>query len=171
MIFLEKSNLIIDNKNSFVSLLEETDKEFRIKYNWSTEEKYSSYNIFQATSPSSLMYKLLLELKNHVCKYIGDQHLWIQAWLNINKHPNLIIEHKHSFPWHGYISIEPKTTITVFDGFEINNEPGQIYFGKGDILHKVIATEPFTGNRITIGFDITNIPDVKTNVKGFIPLF
>ena len=43
------------------------------------------------------------------------------------------------------------------------------YFGKGDILHKVVATEPFEGNRLTIGFDITNIPDVKTNVEGFIP--
>jgi hypothetical protein len=171
MIFLEKSDLIVNNKSAFISLLEETDRDFKFKYDWSTVEKYSSYNIFQATSPSSVMYSLLSEVKSHIHKYIGQQDLWIQAWLNVNQYPKLIIEHKHSFPWHGYITIDPKQTKTVFENFEIKNEPGQIYFGRGDILHKVVATEPFEGNRLTIGFDVTNIPDVKTNVEGFIPLF
>jgi len=116
---------------------------------------YGLYNIFSITSPSTNFYNIYKELSELVRNYLKtDEPLWMQAWLNYHKHDELLKWHTHGYPYHGYICIDPKKTITVFETHTIENKIGQIYFGKGNIYHRVEALEPFDGHRITIGFDV-----------------
>ena len=78
--------------------------------------------------------------------------------------------HNHSWPCHGYISIDPKMTKTVFEGYEITNEVGNIYIGAGNRQHCVEVLEPFTAPRITIGFDVTDVPNIPGGIFSLIPI-
>jgi len=116
---------------------------------------FDKYNIFSLTAPSWTFYQVYKELRTLVRSELGDtRDLWIQSWVNYHTQDQLLHRHHHEFEYHGYIAIEPKTTKTVFDDYEILNKPGQIYFGPGNRYHYVEATEPFDGIRTTIGFDI-----------------
>ena len=120
---------------------------------------YTSYNIFAFTAPSSAFYQLYKELRNLIRGQLGDdRELWVQAWVNYHTDDKLIHRHHHDFDYHGYISIDPKNTKTVFDDYEVINKPGQIYFGPGHRYHHVEAIEPFEGIRTTIGFDVHSTP-------------
>jgi hypothetical protein len=83
--------------------------------------------------------------------------------------------HTHFSRWHGYVSIDPKKTKTVFRNYEINNEIGNIYFGPGESQHAVEILEDYDGERITIGFDVTDNPNEHRSPGvpvslGWIPL-
>ena len=55
--------------------------------------------------------------------------------------------------------------------YEIKNEIGNIYFGKGwDRMHMVRVDSPYEGKRITLGFDIICQPDVPDDQFSIIPL-
>ena len=134
---------------------------------------YDKYNIFVITCNSLLFYNLYKELRDFIRDYIGDDRpLWIQSWLNYHKSDQVLKKHHHSFTYHGYISIDPKDTTTVFKNFEIKNLPGQVYIGPGgkEYEHSVRVDKPYDGNRITLGFDISPIPNLITLNQGFIPL-
>lgn len=121
---------------------------------------YGFYNIFAITAPSTNFYKIYKELSQVVRSHLGtDQPLWLEAWLNYHSHDELLQWHSHEYDYHGYISIDPKQTKTIFEGYEITNKPGQIYFGPGQRFHKVEQIIPFDGIRTTIGFDIHTIPN------------
>jgi len=121
---------------------------------------YSKYNIFALTAPSTNFYKIYVELRNVIRTQLGtDKPLWLEAWINYHKHDEVLDWHHHDFDYHGYISIDPKQSNTVFENYSIKNKPGQIYFGPGHRLHKVEVLEPFEGVRTTIGFDVHTIPD------------
>lgn len=120
---------------------------------------YGFYNIFSITSPSTNFYKIYKELSDLIRNNLKtDEPLWIQAWLNYHTSDQLLKWHTHGYPYHGYICIDPKDTITVFEDYTIENKIGQIYFGHGNIYHRVEAVKPFDGHRITIGFDVHMLP-------------
>lgn len=124
---------------------------------------YDRYNIFAFTAPSTTFYKIYKEIRDVVRGQLGDdQPLWMQAWLNFHTCDQLLPRHRHDFAYHGYVSLDPKQTKTVFDDYEIINKPGQLYFGPGsDRHHYVEAIEPFAGIRTTLGFDIHTLPQSK----------
>lgn len=129
---------------------------------------YHSYNIFAFTAPSSAFYILYKELRDLIRGQLGDdRQLWLQAWVNYHKDDQLINRHHHDFEYHGYISIDPKKTKTVFDNYEVINKPGQIYFGPGHRYHHVEAIEPFEGIRTTLGFDVHTTPQSEL-IKDYI---
>ena len=134
---------------------------------------YHRYNVFSLTSTNMLFYKLFKELKYHIRSYIGDDRpLWIQSWLNFHSPEQILKKHGHDWPYHGYISIDPKDTTTVFEQFEIQNIPGQIYMGPGGegYNHYVRIDKPYEGKRITIGFDVEDRKNTSSSNLGLIPL-
>ena len=80
--------------------------------------------------------------------------------------------HGHAFDYHGYISIDPQDTTTVFKDpdYQIKNYPGQIYFGPGGRIHKVSVDSDFTQPRITLGFDIHLNPETPDGTFALLPL-
>ena len=69
-------------------------------------------------------------------------------------------------------SIDPKNTRTVFEGYDIKNEVGNIYIGPGYRKHKVEVDEHFDQPRITLGYDIETNPKKYPHAHywGLIPL-
>ena len=78
--------------------------------------------------------------------------------------------HSHQWDYHGYISIDPKKTRTVFSDYEIKNEVGNIYIGPGDREHKVIVDENFDTPRITLGFDVSLETEDLNDTISLIPI-
>jgi hypothetical protein len=68
---------------------------------------------------------------------------------------------------HGYVSINPHNTKTVFEDFEVDNEVGKLYIGKPYMKHKVVIEEEFDSPRITIAFDVINLDNYKELRKKF----
>jgi hypothetical protein len=158
---LYQSQFIVDNQADIIQDLQIAHAHFEKLFpdresTWS----YNLYNIFSLTAPSTNFYQIYKELRTLVRSELGNTRpLWFQAWLNYHK-PNEVLDwHDHTFEYHGYISIDPKKTNTVFENYSIENKVGQIYFAPGYRRHKVEVLEPFEGERITIGFDIQTIPD------------
>jgi hypothetical protein len=132
-----------------------------------TTWSYDRYNVFSLTAPSTNFYEIFKEIRTIVRQQLGDeQPLWCQAWLNYHTQDQLLKKHAHEFEFHGYVCLDPKNTKTVFDGYEIVNKTGQIYFGPGYRNHWVEAIEPFDGIRTTIGFDIFSLPSQPSWVKS-----
>ena len=181
---LYQSKLIEDNQEGFIKGCEFTlgyiQQEFRTR---DTTWNFSKYNIFSVTSSNVLFYKLFQELKKQIRVYVGDDRpLWMQSWLNY--HTGAEVErklkaHTHDWDYHGYISIDPQDTTTVFHkGYEINNKIGQIYIGQGngqgnirpELTHYVKINTPYIGTRITIGFDVATTPNIFLGHMKFIPI-
>jgi len=126
---------------------------------------YLHYNIFVETATSHLYFLLFAELRKYIRDYnrqIGGSDsdmIWMQSWLNFHKSDEVLDWHGHPWEFHGYISIDPKKSKTIFREWEIYNEIGQVYIGPGSnddrYHHKVEVLEPYEGDRITIGFDCT----------------
>jgi hypothetical protein len=153
---VHKSQTIIDNQELIIRDLRVAHGYFKQHFpNRDSTWTYNYYNIFATTAPSSIFYELYKELNKVIRDYIGDDRpLWMQSWLNFHM-PNEVLEwHDHAWPHHGYISIDPKKTKTVFKEYEIINEVGNIYLGPGNREHKVEILEDFDTPRITLGFDI-----------------
>lgn len=171
MFFLKNSNTILEDQQGVIDSLKKST--FKLQKTFNTEnytEIYSRYNIFSITSTDLLMYNLFEELKGFIRKNLNtDKPLWIQSWLNYQTQDDVLMWHNHKWPWHGYISVDPKNTTTVFENWEIENKIGQIYFGDGGILHKVVVNAPYPDYRITIGYDVTDGMD-NNNLFSLIPI-
>ena len=118
-----------------------------------------------------LFYKLFKELNSYIRDFVGHSNpLWMHSWLNYHETPKKLSKilgkeqgyHGHASKYHGYISIDPQDTTTIFKNkLQINNKIGQIYIGPGNFLlkdnfdfdHCVIENSPITKPRITIGFN------------------
>jgi len=132
---------------------------------------YGMYNIFALTSPTPTFYALYKELRDIIRNYVGDDRpLWIQAWLNFHYPTDVLDWHGHAWPFHGYISIDPKKTKTVFENYEVVNEIGNIYIGPGYRMHKVEVLEPFDSPRLTIGYDVHDTPELPYEQFSLVPL-
>jgi|TARA_B110000967_G_C18807269_1_gene521685 hypothetical protein len=160
--YLHESQYIIDNKTQIFDHLDNAHRNFHKLFPSSNDStwSYNLYNVFALTAPSTIFHGIYKELGTFVKSHLGNERpLWIQAWLNYHKHDECLTRHGHEFDYHGYISIDPKKTNTVFDNWTIENKPGQIYFGPGNAMHEVQVLEPYEGYRTTIGFDVHTIPN------------
>ena len=164
-----KSETIINNQNKIISDLEYVkNKNLFDDYTWD----YSKYNVFTLNPNSIFLNKVFLELKTIIRDYLQtDEPLWFQSWLNFHYENEVLQRHTHEWPYHGYISIRPNNTTTVFDNFEIKNEVGNIYIGPGNLYHSVRVDKSFKEPRITLGFDIkTKDVEVKKDMVSLIPV-
>jgi hypothetical protein len=118
------------------------------------------------------MNKLCLDLKKIIRNYLQTEDpLWMQCWLNFHKQDEILDWHNHEWPYHGYISVRPHNTTTVFKNFEIKNKIGNIYIGPGNLEHKVRIDKKFTTPRITIGFDVKTIHNkVDEKMMSLMPI-
>ena len=174
---LIKSDYIVNNHAEFV---DRCDKLHTVLKNQFPKAKnttwiYYNYNIFICLAGDVFFYNLYKELTTHLRHCIGDSRpAWFSVWLNYLTHDQIgdaLGFHDHPHDLHGFISIDPKDTITEFVGFEIDNQIGNIYIGPGglDFSHKVVNRSEWEGNRITLGFDVS-FEQKKSMTKSFIPL-
>ncbi len=157
---LHQSTFIANNQLDIIEDLRIAHRLFETLFpNKESTWSYNLYNIFSLTAPSTNFYQIYQELRTLIRSELGeDRPLWLQAWLNYHKSDQVLDWHNHDFEYHGYISIDPKKTNTVFEEYSIENKVGQIYLGPGYRKHKVEVLKPFDGERITIGFDVQTIP-------------
>lgn len=121
---------------------------------------YKYYNLFCLTAGSIQFYNIFQCIKEASLDYLGNktENLFMESWINYHKPDEILDWHDHkNYLCHGYLSIDPKNTITEFKNYKITNKPGQIYIGPSERLHRVVMNEPFNGVRITIAFNITNL--------------
>lgn len=144
--------------------------------------QFGNYNMFGVNSCNQWFYDIYTSLISTIREYhklanieIPPQ-LWLQTWINSHKPNQVLKTHNHEWPLHGYISIEPKKSDTVFTDkpngtelYRINNKVGQIYLGPGSRFHHVEVLEPFEGERITFGFDLEHRDRIFDNI-GFMPI-
>tara|TARA_R110002124_G_C8704758_1_gene494303 strand:+ start:146 stop:670 length:525 start_codon:yes stop_codon:yes gene_type:complete len=168
-----ESKLIQNNHSLFVDKCNKTYE--RITYlinNKDTTWNYNLYNVFTVTAGDVYFHKLFKELVNIIKNYHKkDEPLWVQCWLNYHSDKQVLDWHDHKWLFHGYISIDPKDTKTIFEnGFEVKNKPGNIYIGPCNVKHKVVVEKPYSGYRITLGFDVINEPNYQINTTSFVPI-
>lgn len=123
-------------------------------------ESYRTYNAFSITAGCPHFHMLFQQLAGLLRQQWPQGPLWLGAWVNIHLQHQVLDWHDHFYPYHGFICIDAKHTVTQFDAYDIINQTGQIYLGPGDRRHRVVVTQPFAGPRITIGFDVTAEPTV-----------
>ena len=117
--------------------------------------QYYMYNIFGATSPSPYFYNIFKELRRIIFENVKSDKIWLQSWLNYHNQEQILDWHNHKAPYHGYICIEPQDTTTEFrGGWNILNECGNIYFGPGNTMHRVVNNTNYSGIRMTLGYDV-----------------
>jgi len=154
---LWRSSEIVNNKEEFVRQIESSRNSLMSIYpDIDSTWGYNVYNIFAVSAGYEMFYNLYKDLQFIVRDYLQkDEPMWMQSWANYHYENDLLDWHAH-FGWecHGYISIDPKNSTTMFDGFEINNEVGNIYIGPSTVQHKVYSNGQYDGHRITCGFDI-----------------
>ena len=168
-----KSELIKNNHQLFIDKCNQAyQKITTLIKSRDTTWNYSFYNIFTITAGDKYFYQLFKELKNIIKEYHKkDEPLWVQCWLNYHSDKQVLDWHDHEWLLHGYISIDPKETKTIFEnGFEVKNEIGNIYIGPCNIKHKVVVNKPYFGHRITLGFDVISVPDYPINTTSFMPI-
>jgi hypothetical protein len=144
---------------------------------------YSIYNIFSIASGSEHfwnIYKDLVQCSNQyfeIMKLDMPRQLWAESWLNIHDSKEVLKKHDHTFDYHGYVSIDPQYTETVFLDYKddkkvlyrLENKPGRIYIGPGRRPHFVANTKMYLNKRITLGFDLL-VNRTETYNLGFIPV-
>lgn len=171
---LYKSDYIIENQKEIVRVADICHSALLDDGFSDTTWSYYLYNIFMVATPSVYFLEIYKTLISIIKENIPDQQVYLQAWLNFHNYDEVLDWHDHSAPYHGYISIEPQDTTTEFTDWEIKNECGNIYFGRGNISHRVVNNSKYTGKRITIGYDVvpaTCFPgDIPANNHGLIPI-
>jgi hypothetical protein len=167
-----KSQTVIDHHIEMSEIVDSIVEESRTYGNINDfTAEYPKYNFFGLTSAHPFFYDLFCEIRS-ICRNHIDaaDRLWMQSWLNYHQPDQVLKWHTHHWPVHGYVSIRPHNTRTVFEDDEIVNEVGNIYIGKGEHYHRVEVDEHFDTPRITIGFDILTerLMNLNTNL-GLIP--
>jgi hypothetical protein len=169
---LYKSQTIIDHQQEMIEVIEESLLYHKEYFGGGTPTwTYKGYNTFGITSPSTLFHQLYLELREIVKENVSSERMWMQSWINYHEDQKVLGWHSHSWPIHGYISIRPHKSRTVFRDYEVVNEIGNIYIGEGNKEHMVVIDEDFDTPRITIGYDIlleSDLTEVRDNM-GLIP--
>lgn len=125
-----------------------------------TTWKHAEYNFWtfaQAVDPIFIrVWKELLEVIKENSPTEAE-FAWVQSWLNYDTYDTVqdnLSHHGHNCPLHGYVSVAPGSTKTVFDEWEIENKVGNIYVGLGKWKHHVENTAEYSSPRITIGYDV-----------------
>jgi len=136
-------------------------KEIFKEENKGTTWEYEKYNIFSITARSIPLYTIYRQIVAATRDFVGDDRpLWIQCWMNHHLEDKVLDWHFHEkyILFHGYVSVDPKNTVTEFTKYSIENKIGNIYLGKTgeEYSHRVVVREPYEGYRITLGFDIVD---------------
>jgi hypothetical protein len=167
-------------KNNYVDILEETDliyQRFCYKFssrwgrgghNESSTEAYQWYGIQSLTVGLTHYYYILQSLEKTIRNFANHKNpLWYQCWINFHEPNQLLDWHNHTYcSYHGYFSIDPKNSRTIFENYEICNAIGQLYIGPSNRKHKVVS-DHFLGKRVTLGFDVVNENDIQMLYKDF----
>ncbi len=170
-------DFVANNQQLYINQCEELHKAIIRTYGeLDTTKAYWRYNLFNVSCSSIAFYRLWKELNVRIREYVGDDRpLWMTGWLNLHKQDQVLDWHNHKLSiCHGYVSIDPKNTVTEFEGYSVENKPGQLYLGPSERMHRVVVNEPFDGNRITIGFDVSdriNEDHINSNFHAFLPVF
>ena len=149
---LNKDALISDSKMGYYN--------FNLIFNNSHKgptSEYRNYNIFSITAFSLPFYTVYRQIVAAVRDYVGDDRpLWMQCWINYQRSSEVLPWHHHDGLLHGYLSIDPKDTVTEFNHFSIDNRVGLLYLGNTgkEMSHRVVVKEPYVDHRITIAFDV-----------------
>jgi hypothetical protein len=160
---LYKSDTIINNhdrvKKACSSIRNNLSK--YLGDNNSTTWKFYNYNFW---THCMLVDPILFhELWRDLISVIKDnspadaEYAWVQSWLNYDTYDSVesnLKSHSHDSPLHGYISIAPQNTKTVFDEWEIINTVGDIYIGMGKWNHHVENIGIYHEDRVSIGYDV-----------------
>lgn len=176
---------IVEAQREFLETADETSERIKQFLNVQKETKditwfYQHYNIFTATCGDPNFYKLFLSINQCIREYMKihniktDNMAYLQSWLNNHTYDETLKLHDHGCPIHGYVSIDPKKSKTVFTNglednilYEIENFSGLLYIGPGKRYHRVENLEKWEGQRITVAFDVI---DEKNNHLSFIPI-
>lgn len=134
-------------------------------------EGYQLYNFFQMSAPNIYIFNVYRELLEFIRFFHPHDGLYLQSWINCQPHSEVLDWHRHEgFIFHGYVCIDPKDTLTEFEGYSIDNHPGLIYIGAGSPRHRVVNRSQYEGMRITIGFDLIEPSDNFLKNQSFIPI-
>ena len=169
-----RSEVIVQNKDAMVQRINDAHETLMRHYGHVGDNStwlYRTYNIFSLVGPSEPFHELYCDLIQIIKSFwSGEKYMWFQSWLNFHA-PNEVLDwHNHEWPVHGYISIDPKESNTVFTDYVIKNEVGNIYIGPGFRKHKVEVLKDYGGRRITLGFDVTNQQKLFNNLMSLIPI-
>jgi hypothetical protein len=127
---------------------------------------YRVYNIFSLSTTSLHFYNIYKEMVEVIKLYNGkEEPMWVESWMNFHKENEVLDWHDHRWDFHGYITIDPKDSNTIFEQYSVKNEIGNIYVGPGHRKHKVIVNKPYVGERITLGYDVTKVGNLKGNIS------
>ena len=169
-----KSQVILHNHKDFKKDCRQIYRQIKQDYNMehTITGLYQQYNIFNYASPKRIWGELFKEIRTSCLDFIGeDSNMYFQSWLNYHTEEKQLLDwHDHDFPFHGYISIEPLNSRTIFSDFEIDNKVGNIYIGHGNAEHKVVCDD-VSQPRITIGFDILFEDEYRAVNKGVQSLY
>jgi hypothetical protein len=156
-----KSSEIVENKDEFIKQIKSSIDSLKAIYpDIDSTWGYNVYNLFSISAGYEMFYNLYNDIKFIVRDHLKtDEPLWMQCWANYQYENDVLDWHAH-YDWacHGYVSIEPHESITMFQGFDIKNEVGNIYLGPTDVAHKVYIEKPYSTPRITCGFDVATLP-------------
>ena len=161
-----QSKYIIENQSEIVKQCHKVKE----NYNGDMTLDYFKYNIFSLTAGYYSFYEIYKELILLVKSELGNRRMWMQAWLNYHNHDQVLGWHNHDWDYHGYISIDPKNTVTEFRDYKIENKVGQIYFGPGQREHRVVCLDEFSDTRLTIGFDVSLDLFAGNGCLGMLPV-
>lgn len=144
--------------------------------------QFMNYNVYSICACNEWFYEIYKCQIDAIKKYFEltkievPNQLWLQSWINSHTPGQVLKSHNHDWPFHGYISIDPMKTETIFTDkpngtelYKVTNKVGQIYIGPGYRFHHVHVLEPFDEERITFGFDIECRDRIFDNI-GFIPI-
>lgn len=159
----------LNNKlNSLYPYLPEKGRE----YTW----EYANTNAFSLCTLSIPFYRVYQQITSSIRDWVQDDRpLWMHCWLNYNTYESILNWHDHDDHnlLHGYISIEPKNTITEFKHFTVENKTGTLYLGLPgkEMIHRVVANEKFEGYRATLAFNVMDkLPSLQDRDKLSISL-
>ena len=161
---------IKNNIKHFKKYADLAHKRFEHRYGKQpTTNLYNQYNSMTLLVGSVKYYKMFKDVFKIIRKYSNSKKpLWFQCWLNYHKENDLLKWHNHPDAlFHGYISIDPKNTETVFKNYSIKNKIGNVYIGPSLNQHKVISKEPYKDKRITIAFDVIDEKTIKKLYKKY----
>ena len=185
-LFLYDSAFVRNNKEAIITDLTIAHNRYMAENPTTTNITwdYNKYNIFNLCMFS----KPIMHLQNILHKYIflfldeleiKHDGFIIQAWLNYHTQENQLLKnHSHFSPYHGYLSIEPLDSETIFSSWNgkdlhtIKNKVGLLYLNVSNqhTIHRVEMKNTDNLNnqpRITLGFDFVPIPftDTITRMK------
>ena len=169
---LHRCELVVAHQAEFVDGCHRAVAKFRQLFgDKSSTWTFNSYNAFALTAGSVLFWQLYREFAVVVRGYVRHEGpLWFQSWINFHLDHEVLDWHRHrNSVSHGYLSILPHRTKTVFEAYEIVNEVGNLYIAPSEQKHKVVVLEKYTTPRITIAFDIfdeRNIAQIHAENKG-----